>query len=79
MVQGIKLYKNERITELGVEKRCTRCGDWWPADEEFFPKNRVRTKRGLSPWCKACFTEYHRERRGSKRIYRLPDPIPILR
>ena len=50
------------VTELGEEKRCTRCGDYWPADGEFFghqPNNR----NGLSSQCRACLAESRRESR----------------
>lgn len=37
--------------ELGLEKRCNVCGDWWPLDEEFwyfqtFPAGSTYTTRG---------------------------------
>lgn len=40
-------------TELGDEKRCMACGEYWPADHEFF--NTMRSGRdGLTPRCIAC-------------------------
>jgi hypothetical protein len=46
-------------TEIGLECRCARCGDYWPADSEFFHL----TPRGLPhSYCKACFVEYQVER-----------------
>jgi hypothetical protein len=41
---------NVRQTELGVEKRCRCCKEFWPADEEFFFHHRNK----LSSACKAC-------------------------
>lgn len=61
--RGIKsgLY---RQTELGLEKRCSACGDYWPADPEFFYPKGGR----LASQCKACFREINgREAAG---IYR---------
>ncbi len=41
------------VTELGIEKRCRSCGDFWPADCEFFaPMSSSRD--GLTPRCIAC-------------------------
>ena len=47
-------------TELGLEKKCTKCGDWWPADKEFYNSNgggKLHSK------CKACERELIREKR----------------
>lgn len=41
------------VTELGEEKQCTSCGEYWPADTEFFTAMRS-SKDGLSPRCIAC-------------------------
>ncbi len=41
------------ITELGEEKRCMSCGEYWPADNEFFEVMRSR-RDGWSPRCIAC-------------------------
>jgi len=39
-----------RINEDGeLEKRCYKCGEWWPADEEFFYPGFAQ--------CKACYLE----------------------
>lgn len=46
--------------ELGVQRRCSRCREWWPADPEFFYHD---TPDRLHSWCKACWAEYHRARR----------------
>lgn len=54
----VKIYIK---TELGTEKRCTRCGDYYPLDTDFFYRNG--TWRGKAQWtshCKACFTETYR-------------------
>ena len=41
--------------EVGVQKRCTRCGDWWPPDTDFwFLVTKARGRRTLHSWCRAC-------------------------
>ncbi len=53
-----KIYIN---TELGTEKRCTGCNEYFPFDQDFFYKNGL--KKGVQQWtarCKACFTETYR-------------------
>lgn len=40
-------------TEIGIEKRCLTCGEYWPADAEFF-EPKPRSKDRLSPRCIAC-------------------------
>lgn len=37
-------------TELGQELRCAQCGEYWPADREFFPFRNGRPRA----CCKAC-------------------------
>lgn len=45
------------IDEMGLQKRCIRCLDHWPADTEFFYASAKCTD-GLSGWCKACYVEW---------------------
>jgi hypothetical protein len=45
-----------RVTELGAEKRCLACGEYWPADTEFF-QSRLVTRDRLSACCIACSRE----------------------
>lgn len=47
------MTQRTRITELGQERCCSKCGEWWPDDTEFFFRTRGRT---CSP-CKACYYE----------------------
>lgn len=50
-----------RDTELGRERRCTKCREWWPDDKEFF----------YSPeygWCVGC----HREKAKASWYARFP-------
>jgi len=44
-------------TELGLEKQCARCNEFWPLD--FYN----RRGNGLHSYCKACMTERRRELR----------------
>ena len=41
------------VTELGTEKRCVKCGEFWPAEPEFFQRNRDNPD-GLDNYCKDC-------------------------
>lgn len=43
-------------SELGVEKRCLACKQFWPADSEFFAP-RKNARNPLSPRCRACIAE----------------------
>ena len=44
------------FTELGLEKRCSTCGEFFPADTEFFFSQASRPE-GLSTYCKACYLD----------------------
>lgn len=55
----LELGKNYRLDEDGeLEKMCTRCKEYWPADTEFFYKSGD----GLHTWCKACVQDWKHER-----------------
>lgn len=41
------------VTELGEEKRCLCCGEYWPADAEFFD-TMASSRDRLTPRCIAC-------------------------
>lgn len=54
--------------ELGPQRRCPRCGCWWPEDEEFFLWTRIKGRPGWHSWCRACLAEaavLRRARQGS--------------
>lgn len=69
--------------ELGPEKRCTVCGDWWPLDEEFwyfreFPAGKVERSRGYTytrrttvrhaySRCRACWADRNRQNHAARR------------
>ena len=42
--------------ELGIQKRCPKCGDWWPIEgtTEFFGR---RPNGEPGSWCRACYNE----------------------
>jgi hypothetical protein len=46
-------FRRLAITELGNEQQCRNCGEFWPADEEFY----VVRNRSLGYECKACISE----------------------
>lgn len=58
-VMGSRLEIGRMVfTELGLEKRCSRCTEAFPADTEFFAPN-PKARDGLSDQCKVC--QYRRK------------------
>lgn len=55
--------RSEAVTEQ--EKACTRCGEFWPADEEFFRRRSPSCPR-LAAWCRACEAEQKAESRAAQ-------------
>ncbi len=51
-----------KLSDLGLELRCTRCKEYWPADTEFFPVEST-LKSGLNSHCNACHSDYHNMRK----------------
>lgn len=46
-----------RRGDVGLEKRCSKCREYWPADNTaFYPQ--LRERDGLSDWCKACYLQW---------------------
>ncbi|WP_422099135.1 hypothetical protein [Variovorax sp.] len=45
-----------RLSSEGLEKLCTRCDEWWPADLEFFYADPT-SAGGLFYCCKACYID----------------------
>ena len=41
------------MTELGTERRCTKCDEFWPDDAEFFYVKKGKTQQP----CKACYAQ----------------------
>lgn len=54
------------FTSYGLEKRCSKCGDMWPADTEFFHSDKG-TGDQLFAWCVACVQENRIARRAAAR------------
>jgi len=48
-----------------LEKRCSRCREYLPADNEFFYAARC-TPDGLYRWCKACYLDWRATRETGK-------------
>ena len=74
------------VTELGREKRCPRCGEYWPATGEFFWPRSGRRSHLLRPWCHACEEEYKagwRKRRVAREVKKgsaeSPTPLALQR
>ena len=60
-------------TELGLEKRCCRCGEFWPMDSKFYQCNR-RTWDGLMAYCKACYEDMPSVQTRRAKCGQYPDP-----
>lgn len=45
------------LTSIGLERRCSRCKEMWPADTEFFFAFHAPSSDGLASHCKACYRE----------------------
>lgn len=42
-----------KMTEIGPERRCSKCLEYWPDDAEFFYTKKRKTQQP----CKACYSE----------------------
>lgn len=42
-----------KTTELGTERLCTKCDEYWPDDAEFFYTKNGKTQQP----CKACYVQ----------------------
>lgn len=58
LVQQRVLRGKAQTNAIGeLEKACSSCKEFWPADTEFFyPQSSARD--GLHTWCKACYLEW---------------------
>ncbi len=57
----------EKMTEIGLERQCTKCHDWWPATREFFYATGRADHPKLHSWCKACYEEGRKDKRAASR------------
>jgi len=48
--------KIKRWMHVNGDKRCTKCGEWLPADKVFFYGDK-NEKDGLRRICKGCYSE----------------------
>lgn len=53
-----------READYCAEKYCHKCGEWWPADEDFFYRS---TKGHLRSPCRACVLEQKYAQRQNAR------------
>lgn len=50
--------------ELGEQKRCPRCLDWWPVEDDFYKR---RPNGRPQSWCRACYNEARYDRHPARR------------
>lgn len=55
--------------ELGPQQWCSHCREWYPADAEFYYRDRYR-RTGLMSFCKACWEEIRRSSEAQLEAYR---------
>lgn len=51
--------------ELGEQRQCVLCREWWPEAEEFYAPNSSEGRRYLSRRCRAC--DRDRQRQAERR------------
>ncbi|KRI46501.1 hypothetical protein APC42_17400 [Acinetobacter pittii] len=59
-------------TELGKEKLCKHCQEYWPTDSEFWFMVKEKRKDGTIVYrpdsaCKGCYDEVYRPRNNSRK------------
>lgn len=57
-------------TELGLEKQCIACKDFFPLDKEFWWHNGNTRKDGTKGWCaacKGCYNTYYKRHQKTGR------------
>ena len=56
-------------TELGIEKLCPKCQEFYPVDDEFFYRRKGTDRNGHQNYislCKACYEEKYSYRNKKK-------------
>lgn len=53
-----------RETDIGTEKRCTRCGEFWPVDTDFYSSQRTNGTERASSHCRACLADRYKRKTG---------------
>ncbi|MEZ9626972.1 hypothetical protein [Aliivibrio fischeri] len=56
-----------KISEFGLEKKCSRCLLFFPLFKEFWHCFNTRSKVTLSPHCKACESDRKRKQRNKNK------------
>jgi hypothetical protein len=46
-----------KTTELGIERFCRGCEEWWPEDEEFWYFQTKHKTPQVQGHCRACWSE----------------------
>lgn len=64
------MRRQVKQTELGTEIQCSKCKEFYPADNEFFPSQPADKKYGCHSWCHACMGEtkrkqYHKDKEAA--------------
>jgi hypothetical protein len=54
----------KRITDLGIEKLCPGCQEWWPHTAEFF--SYITTRGYYRNECRACLAQAESTRRQAR-------------
>jgi len=77
MTPAAVLPANLAITELGIEKRCGRCEEWWPVPTSSEPPDpddpynaefwSFKAPHQLYAWCRGCFAEIAADRRHARK------------
>jgi hypothetical protein len=63
-----------RQGELGQEKLCKRCVEWWPADTTFWFSD-PKGAGGLYYMCKACYADWELANKAKKAGAPMHPPI----
>lgn len=67
-----KPVPRRQVTELGEEKFCVHCGEYWPLTNEFWYFQKAETKKNgivlrAMGACKGCYTEAYKPERLQSR------------
>lgn len=55
--------------EMGLEKLCSGCNEYWPQDTAFWSVwNHIYSQDGLQHYCKACEAEKAAQRKQRKAV-----------
>jgi hypothetical protein len=60
MTRSADIHRDD--PELGRERLCRTCQEWWPEDDEFWYFQTRNGRRQTYPYCRACWSD--RNQRG---------------